>query len=371
MRILMLLTDGFGGFGGIAKFNRDFLCALDASPQVERVYAWPRLIQEPIGGPLPESVVYQREFAGSKFRYARHFLYNLLFGPAVDVVVCGHINLLPMAWLAARKQKAALALIVHGVDAWAPTKRLLTNAIARRVDMLLSVSRLTAARFAQWAGVAQERWTILPNSVDTAAFTPGPKPEELAARYGLQNRRVALTMGRMDSRERYKGFDETLEAMPELARRFPGLTYLVAGDGPDRARLQRKAEGLGLSGNVVFTGRIAEYEKIGHYRLADVYVMPSTGEGFGIVFIEAAACGVPVIGSSADGSREALLDGRLGALVDPRDGAQIVEAVSEVLRAPRPNGRNPLVETFSTGAFDARVGAWLAAARGAREITQK
>jgi hypothetical protein len=82
-------------------------------------------------------------------------------------------------------------------------------------------------------------------------------------------------------------------------------------------RLEEKANSLGLSDKVVFTGRISESEKVAHYNLADAYVMPSTGEGFGIVLIEAAACGVPVVGSRVDGSREALLDGRLGHLVDP------------------------------------------------------
>ena len=74
---------------------------------------------------------------------------------------------------------------------------------------------------------------------------------------------------------------------------------------------------MGLSDRVIFTGYIPESEKIAHYNLADVYVMPSTGEGFGIVLLEAVACGVPVVGSRVDGSREALLDGQLGRLVDP------------------------------------------------------
>lgn len=366
MQVLMLLTDGFGGFGGIAKFNRDFLDAMSMSPLVDRVQAWPRLISEPIVGLSPEAVVYRREFAGSRLTFARRALANSFRGPAFDLVVCGHVNLLPIAWLVARLRGATLALVVHGIEAWRPTRSPLINAFAARVDMLLSVSELTAARFGKWSGVTEERWTILPNSVDTSRFTPKGKPASLLRRYGLDGRRVIMTMGRMAPEERYKGFDEVLEALPELVRRFPDLTYLLVGDGPDRARLEAKAEELSLRDSVIFTGRAPESEKADYFRLADAYVMPSTGEGFGIVFIEAAACGIPVVGGNVDGSREALLQGQLGVLVDPRSTEEIVDAVSTALREKRRVVRNELVEGFSVEAFNARVGAWLGTVREAR-----
>src|SRR5205085_1990385 len=129
---------------------------------------------------------------------------------------------------------------------------------------------------------------------------------------------VILTVGRLVAQERCKGFDEVIEIMPQLVKRFPYIKYLIVGDGSDRSRLEAKAEALGVRDSVVFTGYIPESEKVAHYNLADVYVMPSHGEGFGIVLLEAAACGVPVVGSRGDGSREALLGGRLGSLVDPK-----------------------------------------------------
>src|SRR6185295_7156824 len=103
----------------------------------------------------------------------------------------------------------------------------------------------------------------------------------------------------------------------QLISRFPTLKYMIVGDGDDLARLEQKTFSLGLSERVIFAGRISEEEKAAHYCLADAYVMPSRGEGFGIVFLEALACGLPVMGSLADGGREALLDGALGCLVDP------------------------------------------------------
>jgi phosphatidyl-myo-inositol dimannoside synthase len=149
-----------------------------------------------------------------------------------------------------------------------------------------------------------------------------------------------------------------IEALPRLLARFPDLKYLVVGDGSDRSRLEAKTVTLGVADHVVFAGRIAEAEKVAHYNLADAYVMPSFGEGFGIVLIEAAACGIPVIGSRADGSREALLDGRLGRLVDPHCEDELVDAIAAVLSAPTQRRRDPLVRTFSFANFTARVAEW-------------
>jgi len=92
-----------------------------------------------------------------------------------------------------------------------------------------------------------------------------------------------MTFGRLAGLDRQKGFDEVLEVLTELLKSHPDLVYLIVGDGPDRQRLQAKAQALGVSAAVVFAGRIAEDEKVDHYRLADLYVMPSRGEGFGIV----------------------------------------------------------------------------------------
>ena len=144
-------------------------------------------------------------------------------------------------------------------------------------------------------------------------------------RYGLKSSKVILTVGRLASEERHKGFDEVIEVMPQLIKRFPNLKYLIVGGGGDRQRLEAKVAKLGLSNCVIFTGYVPEDEKAAHYNLADVYVMPSRGEGFGIVLLEAAACGVPIVGSQVDGSREALLDGKLGRLVDPDDRHRLIE----------------------------------------------
>ena len=359
MRVQMLLTDGFGGFGGISRFNRDFLSALNVCPLVERVYALPRIISDPIEEPIPEAVVYERRAARGRVSYALAVIRHALRGPRADLVICGHINLLPLAWAAARLARARLALVIHGYEAWAPSSHRLSNLLVNRIDAFIAVSRYSAERFVQWSGVPAARGFILPNCVDLDRFQPRERDPALVNRYGLRSAIVMLTVGRLATGERYKGVDEVIDVMPRLLRQLPDLRYLIVGDGSDRARLEAKARARGLSDYVIFAGRIAEAEKVAHYNLADVYVMPSHGEGFGIALIEAAACGIPIVGSSVDGSRDALLDGRLGRMVDPKKPDELIEAITAAISGGRRRARNDLVETFDVGRFRARVSHWM------------
>lgn len=358
MNILMVLSDGFGGFGGISKFNRDFLQALDASPTVNRVQALPRIISDPIEETMPESVVYDRKAAKGKIAFVQRAFVHALSDSNMDLVICGHINLLPVAYYVAKHRRVRLILIIHGVEAWQPTTDAFTNRLARSIDGFIAVSQFSAKKFMEWSGVSSEICFVLPNCVDLDRFAPQVPSNALISRYGLSTYKVIMTLGRLAPKERYKGFDETLDAMSALIARYPDLKYLIVGEGHDRQRLDQKANALGIADSVIFTGRIPESEKVAHYSVADAYVMPSSGEGFGIVLIEAAACGIPVIGSNADGSREALLNGRLGRLVDPHDVPKLIEAISETLDKRAPRCRLDGIETFSVGQFRTRVDQW-------------
>jgi glycosyltransferase involved in cell wall biosynthesis len=331
--VLALVTDAYGASGGIALCMRDLIAAVCAGPGIRRVLALPRRAPGPIES-LPEGVSFETSAAGSKLRFGLAALRAT--AGRIDAVVCGHINLLPVAHLAARRARAPLVLVVHGIDAWKPTRSALANRIAASVDAAVAVSELTRRRFLSWSGLPPDRCTVLPNALHPGAFAPGPRPGFLAERHGIPAAaKVIMTLGRLASTERYKGVDEVLEAMPRLLRSEPRLMYVVGGEGDDRARLERKAAQLGVARQVVFTGFIAENEKPEHYRLADAYVMPSRGEGFGFVFLEAMASGLPVVGSKIDGGREALLEGRLGRLVDPDDAADLDRAILEALASPK------------------------------------
>lgn len=351
-RIGALLTDAYGGIGGIAKFNRDLLGAISVMPEVTAVVAFPRLMQRPPES-IPDKVWFETAAAKGKTAYALTVFRALLSKPRWTLVVCGHINLLPLAWVAARMQRAPLLLIVHGIEAWHAHRSRLVRSLLPRVDRIAAVSRYTVARIQTWTQLPEERFRVLPNCVDLEMFAPQPRNEALAERYGLSGRRVLLTVGRLAGRERYKGFDQVIEILPRLAQEIPEIVYVIVGDGDDRERLKRKAEDLGVADRVRFTGFVSETEKIDLYNLADVYVMPSEGEGFGIVYLEAMACGVPVIGSVRDGSRDALRDGKLGLLVDPREPDQIIAAIRKALEMPR--GRPTGLDFFSHKAYAERA----------------
>jgi phosphatidyl-myo-inositol dimannoside synthase len=366
LNISMALTDAFGGFGGISRFNRDFLAALDASSMVTRVRVFPRIISEKIEDVIPEAIVYHRKAARGKIAFVKEMLTQDWHGDAIDIVVCGHVNLLPAAWLLSRLQRARLALIIHGVEAWRPHDQAIVRRLARRIDVFVAVSHYTARRFMAWSQVTQEQGFVLPNCVDLERFRPEPKDRELADRHGLATNKVIMTLGRLASGERYKGIDEVFDVLPKLAARLPEIRYLIVGDGDDRGRLEERARTLGIANRVVFAGRIGEAEKNRYYSLADAFVMPSSGEGFGIALIEAAACGVPTIGSAADGSREALLDGSIGKIVSPNDPEALIAAIVGSVSAIAPHCRPSAVETFSVQNFRARVDRWLRAQTTAR-----
>jgi glycosyltransferase involved in cell wall biosynthesis len=353
MKALALLTEAFGGCGGIAQYNRDFLTALCAYPRCMKVVGVPRLISE-APEPMPEKLDYRTEGIGSKVKYLRTVLRVVREERCFDLVICGHINLLPLAYAAGRWLRAPVLLEVYGIDAWRPSRSALTNFLVRRVSDYVSISELTRQRFQTWASLNGCRGFVLPNAIHVERYGPGPKDPRLLQRYGLAGKTVLMTVGRMWASERYlKGFDRVMQVLPDLARQIPNIAYLVVGDGDDRPRLAEKASSLGVANRVVFAGHINEQEKAEHYRLADVFVMPSEGEGFGFVFLEAMACGVPVVASKTDGGREALRAGKVGILIDPDKGDELKAAVCEALQRPR--NVPPGLEHFSFGRFTQRL----------------
>ncbi|HXG28808.1 MAG TPA: asparagine synthase (glutamine-hydrolyzing), partial [Nevskiales bacterium] len=165
LRIGVLLTDAYGGIGGIAKFNRDLLDALARMLEVRAVIALPRLIQR-VPEPIPQKVQFDRTAAHGKLRFAWRVLRLALGGPRLNLVVCGHTNLLPLAWPLSRLQRCPLLLIVHGIEAWQPHRNPLVRKLLGVTDVVVAVSRYTVERLNSWGGVPAERFRILPNCVD-------------------------------------------------------------------------------------------------------------------------------------------------------------------------------------------------------------
>jgi phosphatidylinositol alpha-1,6-mannosyltransferase len=326
--------DAFGGLGGIAQYNRDVLRALCDAPQVSEVVAVPRRMPAS-PEPLPPKLTYLTGGVSGRLRYVGAIIGLLRKDANFDLVCCGHIRLLSIALLAKLITRVPLLLIIYGVDAWEPIKNPITRYFLAKIDFVVSISEITKQRFLQWSHLTQKKYFILPNAVIQRHYGVGAKSQALVQRYGLAGKTVLLTLGRLSAEEKYKGFDEVMDLLPALATQIPDIAYVIVGDGDDRRRLEAKARSRGINDRVVFAGFIPEAEKADHYRLADAFVMPGRGEGFGFVFLEALACGIPVVGSWLDGSREALRQGELGILVDPDRPDDIQAGILAALKRPR------------------------------------
>jgi phosphatidylinositol alpha-1,6-mannosyltransferase len=350
MRVLALVTDAFGGNGGIARYNQALVRALAHSTSVSEIVVLPRSGRAERGA-LPDKTV-QLTPSKSRADYAVRAAW-LAIKDKFDVLFCGHLNMCALAERLARFGGARLWLQIHGIDAWHCPGKLL-RAATERADLVTAVSRFTRDRFLSWADVDPASVRVLPNTFEPK-FSPGPKPLGLAQRLGLEGRKVMLTVSRLAASERYKGHDLVIRALPAILRHRQETSYVIVGSGDDLARLQALARSYGVAGAVHFVGAVPDDELLAYYRLADVFVMPSTGEGFGIVYLEAVASGVPVVAGNRDGSADALSDGSLGTLIDPDSPDQLVTAIISALDRPQANASAPSPDQFGFINFSRHV----------------
>jgi phosphatidylinositol alpha-1,6-mannosyltransferase len=350
--MLALVTDAFGGHGGIAQYNRDFLRAL-ADPGSEGMAVSPITVL-PRHAPdqaAPPVGIQQMPQQPSRVAYTLNAL-ALACTRQVDLVFCGHLYMAPLAAAIARLKGAKLVVQTHGIEAWPQSSRL-QRAALEQADLVLCVSRYTRAAVLRWAAIAPERVLVLPNTVDEA-FTPGDGAA-LRAKWGLEGKRVLLTVGRMDARERYKGHDRVIRALPHLVAAGHDVIYVVVGEGDDVARLEALAIDTGVADRLRFVGAVSRGTLVDAYRMADLFVMPSTGEGFGIAFIEAMASGTPALGLALAGARDALADGELGITASEAD---LAATMTRLLARPKadPNAIAAAVRArFGRGAFAANA----------------
>ncbi|MCW6051630.1 glycosyltransferase family 4 protein [Lyngbya sp. CCAP 1446/10] len=257
-------------------------------------------------------------------------LLNCLVQKRPQRVFCGHINLAPLIQTLCRSLGIPYTILTYGKEVWEPLAPKYQTAM-RQADSIWTISRYTRDRTCQINNLNPEKFPIVPCTVDGNIFTIGPKSQHLLKQYNLINAKILITVARLRSHDSYKGIDVTIQALPEIAKSFPNVKYLVIGRGDDRPRLAKIAQDLGVAEKVIFAGFVPTADLAAHYQLADAYVMPSQ-EGFGIAYLEALACGVPVLAGDADGSADPLQDGKLGWRVPHRDSAAVAVACVEILR---------------------------------------
>ena len=276
-----------------------------------------------------------------------------------DLVITSHLNFTVAAYWLKRLMGIPYITIAHGVEAWNITNPKRQKAL-QYADKILAVSNYTRERLLTEQDLDPSKVTLLPNTFDCDRFQIKPKPNYLLKKYGLQDQqKIILTIARLSKTEQYKGYDKIIYALPKIKQIIPNAHYILVGKGDDMPRIKQLIERLNLKENITLTGFIPDEELSSYYHLCDVFAMPSKGEGFGIVYLEAMACGKPVLAGNQDGAIDALCNGQLGALVNPDNCNEIAETIIQIIQGKHPNPlmyqpealRSKVIEIFGFESF--------------------
>ncbi len=321
--------------GGIQSYVQDIFQAYTELSKTKSHSAEVFLLRDAVGDKNPyetEKFKFHYLKSSSPWQGRLKLFYSLLTCLLLhrpSHIYCGHINLAPLIHNLCKLLGIPYTILTYGKEVWWRLPDNQRKAL-QQADAIWTISRYSRDRLGEANDIESDRVKILPCVVDETVFTPGEKPTALITKYGLENSKVLMTVARLWSGDIYKGVDVTIRALPQIIQVFSEVKYLVIGRGDDLPRLQKLAQDLGVSDRVVFAGFVPTAELPDLYRVADAYIMPSQ-EGFGIVYLEAMACGKPVLSGDADGSADPLQDGNLGWRVPHRDPDAVAAACIEIL----------------------------------------
>jgi phosphatidylinositol alpha-1,6-mannosyltransferase len=279
--------------------------------------------------------------------YGDHGCTDVWFGAAAP------LGLLTPALRAVGARRIVATTHGHEVG-WAaiPGARSLLRRIAADVDVLTYLGNYTRRRLAAAIGADASKLQRLTPAVDTHLFSPDVDGRVRREQLGWVDRPVVVCVSRLMPR---KGQDALVRALPEIRRRAGDVGLLLVGGGPSRSRIETLAKECGVAGDVHITGSLPFGELPSYYRAGDVFAMPCRErlrgldvEGLGMVFLEAAACGLPVVAGRSGGSGDAIIDGETGLLVDGRDVGEVAAAISDLL-----------IDTGRASAMGARGREWV------------
>ncbi len=310
MKILYLVSD-LEESGGIQRYNANLIKFLKKNGIKLKIVEFKR-----------------KNFFGKFSAIIGSFWQSLIFKP--DYFFCSHINFGQIAYSCNKIFKIPYVIFTHGIDVWGKPdenkKKFLENS-----KLVATVSEFTKNKLLENYPGVKNKIFMLPNAIDIEEFYPKNKSVALVKKYNLDGKKVIFTLARLSSLEKYKGYDRMIEALPQVLKKIPNVFYIIGGVGDDKQRIFDLIKEKKLENYVALAGYIKQEELIDYYNLADVFAMPSKGEGFGIVFLEALACGKPVIAGNQDGSTDALLNGKTGILTNPDNVSAIAKAITDVL----------------------------------------
>jgi phosphatidylinositol alpha-1,6-mannosyltransferase len=337
---LALFTEHFPNQdGGIAQWAYGIAKNLAAESISVEVFAPKKCFKRGAADPNPASlsVMGGRNWHGMRNLYMLYYTTKVLLrrGRVPFLCACWDMAVVPV--LISKLIGFPVYVGAHGLEVArvrrGASRRLMAFTFGASAGVL-AVSEYTAALVRRSSGT-RGRLCVTGNGVDPLEFSPAPKPVHLVERYGLSGKKVVLTIARLTER---KGHEDVLRALPEVLTAVPNLVYLIGGAGGQRERLADLSADLGVEDHVVFCGFVKPEELADHYRLSDAYVMtsreiPERGdvEGFGITYLEAGACGRPVVAAASGGVGDAVEHNVNGLVIRPGDADALAAALISVL----------------------------------------
>jgi glycosyltransferase involved in cell wall biosynthesis len=334
-KLILFTLQSFSTTGGVQKMARTLAHSLHqaAADLKWNFEVWSLYDQK---SDLMEQYVPLENFRGFGHNRLLFSLKIIAQAYSYNVVVLTHINLALVGLVIKMINPGCKVLLVaHGIEVWRPLSTI-KGSLLQKCDKIICVSRFTRQQIITLHRVDPDKCVVLNNAVDPFIKLPKQfkKPAYLLERHGLTNDdKIIFTLTRMAYTEQYKGYVQVINAIKSLKTRYPSIKYVLAGkyDEKEETRVRKLINELALDKDIILTGFVNENELTDHFLLADVFVLPSKKEGFGIVFIEALLCGLPVISGNADGSTDAIRDGQLGRSVNVDDLEELKEAMTTCL----------------------------------------
>jgi phosphatidylinositol alpha-1,6-mannosyltransferase len=247
-----------------------------------------------------------------------------------DLALIGHVNYAPFGLMLKRLQpQLRYGVMLYGIEAWQQLAGVRRRAL-QRADFMISISDYTKQRAVEANALITDRVYLLPNALESTSVEPFTTATQSTATAGTR----LLSVCRLEQAEQYKGVDKTIEVLPEVVKAVPDIQYVVVGGGTDLERHKQLAEKFGVAERVHFLGFLRDESLRACYRDCDVFVMPSAGEGFGFVFLEAMKYGKAIVAADSGGAPEVVQDGITGSLVQSGNKEQLAEALISLCLDP-------------------------------------
>lgn len=330
-KVTLFTLQTFSATGGIQKMTRTLGYSLYRAAAINnwKFELWSAYDKQ---NDLMEQYLPAANFKGFGINRIGFVLKTVSSSIKPDVAILSHVNLAIIGIIIKFiNPQCRLWLVAHGIEVWRPLS-LFQRLMLKRCDSVICVSNYTKQQMINRHNLNADKCIVLNNAIDPFMRLPGTfsKSPNLLKYYGLHDDDFILfSLTRLASTEQYKGYDQVISVLGSLKSKFPQIKYVLSGkyDEQEYIRIKKLIAAHDVSDNVILTGFIDEAELTQHFLLADLFVLPSKKEGFGIVFIEALACGLPVICGNADGSVDAIRNGELGEAINPDNLTELSDAI--------------------------------------------